>query len=331
MPAPTPPPDSEPELDPNQTPAGLLALLSLPGVGARTALKLAAGTAPPALADKHLAGPALVAARAEAGDRLAAHEAAGVAVLGFFDRDYPAPLRAIPDPPPLLFLRGEPELLTAPRLAAIVGSREPGDAGAAATAELTAALAAAGWSILSGLAQGVDAVAHRAALAAGAANLAVLASGLDRISPRANQPLAEEILARGGALLGEHPLGTAALPANQITRNRLQSGLAGFVLITDCAARSGSMHTARYAAAQGRPIFVPADLGAAESEGTRLLREAPARELADRSPAFARERGLCERLGSAPLARPFAIEELDAALAEADARPDAAPTQLSFD
>jgi DNA processing protein len=332
MPAPTPPPAPDPELEDHRTPAGLLALLSLPGVGARTALRLAQGTAPPALAHKHLDGAALTAARAQAADRLAAHAAGGVAVLGFFDRRYPPRLRAIPDPPPLLFLRGEPKLLTTPRLAAVVGSREPSGAGVAATTELTAALAAAGWSILSGLAEGIDAAAHRAALAAGATNLALLAGGLDRISPRANLPLVEEILATGGALLGEHPLGTATLPAHLITRNRLQSGLASFVLITDCAARSGTMHTARYAAAQGRPVFV-APPRPAESEGTRLLRETPARELPDRAPAFARERALCERLGSAPLARPLELAALDAALAlaEADARPDAAQSQLSFD
>lgn len=326
MPEASPPYDR----DPHRTPVGLLALLSLPGVGARTALKLAQGTASPALAHKHLDGPDLVDARARAGDRLAAHEAAGVAVLGFFDRGYPPRLRAIPDPPPLLFLRGEPGLLSAPRLAAVVGSRQPTRAGAAVTEDLTAALAAAGWSILSGLAEGVDALAHRAALVAGVANLAALAGGLDRISPRANLPLAEEVLATGGALLSEHPLGTATLPANQITRNRLQSGLAGFVLITDCAVRSGTMHTARYSAAQGHPVFVPV-AGPAESEGTRLLRETPARELPDRSPAFARERALCERLGDAPLALPLKLARLDAALAEAASPPEEAPTQLTFD
>jgi DNA processing protein len=315
------------KLDPHRTSAGLFALLSLPGVGARTALKLAQGTAPPALAARHLDDPALAIARARAAEELAAHRAAGVSVLGFFDPDYPPRLRAIPDPPPLVFLCGELELLRAPRLAAVVGSREPGEAGARTTAELTAALATAGYRVLSGLAQGVDAAAHRAALVAGVPNIAVLAAGLDRISPRANQPLAEAILADGGALLSEQPLGTETLPANLITRSRLQSAIADFVLLTDCAIRSGTMHTARFAAAQGRPLFVP-PAGPNESEGTRLLREAPARELADRVPAFAHQRALCERLGAAPLARAFVIEDLDASL---DAASDRAPTQLSFD
>lgn len=325
MPAEAPKPDAEPDL--RRTPAGLLALLSLPGVGARTALKLARGAAPSALAQRHLGEAASAAARARAEDLLAAHGAAGVAAIGFFDRDYPARLRSIPDPPPLLFLRGDPALLGTEKLAAVVGTRKPSERGARMTEELTARLAAAGWSILSGLAQGVDAVAHRAALDAGAPTLAVLAAGLDRISPAANRPLAAEILDRGGALLSEHPLGTATVPANLITRNRLQSGLAAFLLIGECDARSGTMHTACYAGAQGRPLFVPAAPGDAEREGTRLLRRLPARELPDRLPAFARERALCDRLGSAPLARPLELDGLDAALAAASV----SPAQLSFD
>lgn len=328
-PAPLPAPD--PELESHRTPAGLLALLSLPGVGARTALKLARGNAPAALAHQHLTDPALPAALTAAETQLAAHQEAGIAVLGFFDPGYPPRLRQIPDPPPLLYARGNLELLAATNLAAVVGTRKPSAAGAAATTDLTTALTAGGWSILSGLAHGVDTLAHRAALKAGAANLAVLAGGLDRISPPANRPLAEQILADGGALLTENPLGTPNLPANLITRNRLQSGLATLLLITECAARSGTLHTARYAAAQGRPIFVPPHPGSGEGEGTRLLRNAPARELPGLLPAFSEQRALCQRLGSEPLARSLDLDHLDVALAEARARADLAPTQLSFD
>jgi DNA processing protein len=320
-------PDPDSDLAPYRTAAGLLALLSLPGLGSRTALRIAQGNAPAALAHQHLTDPNLPAALTAAADQLAAHAEAGIAVLGFFDPGYPPRLCQIPDPPPLLYARGNLDLLAAPRLAAVVGSRKPTPAGAAATEELTAALAVAGFSIASGLAQGVEAIAHRAALAAGTANIAVLAGGLDRISPRAHQPLAEEILADGGTILSEHPLGTPNLPANLITRNRLQSGLATLVLITDCAARSGTLHTARYAAAQGRPIFVPPAAGPGESEGTRLLRDTPARELPGLLPAFAKERALCDRLGSAPLARPLEI----AARAAPSARAALAPRQLSFD
>jgi DNA processing protein len=320
-------PDSD--LESHRSAAGLLSLLSLPGIGARTALKLAGGQVPPALAQKHLGDSDLAAARACAEDQLDAHEDAGIAVLGFFDRRYPSRLRQIPDPPPLLFARGNLEPLSAVKLAAVVGTRKPSAAGVTATEHLTTALAGAGWSILSGLAHGVDAIAQQAALEAGAANVAVLAGGLDQISPAANRPLAEQILSATGTLVSENPLGTPSMPASLITRNRLQSGLAALLLITECEARGGSIHTARYAAAQGRPIFVPADPGA--GEGTRLLRDAPARELPNLLPVFGEQRALCERLGSEPLAQPLDLGHLDAALAKASSRADPAPTQLSFD
>jgi DNA processing protein len=323
-------PDPDSDLATHRTAAGLLALLSLPGLGSRTALKIAQGNAPAALAHQYLSDPNLPAALTTAEEVLAAHQDAAITVLGFFDPAYPPRLRQIPDPPPLLYVRGNLELLAAPKLAAVIGTRKPSAAGATTTDQLTSALAAAGFSILSGLAQGVDAIAHRTALKAGAANLAVLAGGLERISPAANRPLAEQILSAGGALLSENPLGTPTLPANLITRNRLQSGLADLLLIIECEARSGSLHTARYAAAQGRPIFVPPDTASGGGEGTRLLRNAPASELPDVLPAFAEQRALCERLGPQPLAQPLDLDHLDAALATAGARTGPAFTQLSF-
>jgi DNA processing protein len=331
MPTPTLP-DPDPDLAPHQTPVGLLALQALPGLGRRTALKIAAGRAAAALAHQHLTNPDLPAARSRAEGQLAAHHEAGIAVLGYFDPDYPPRLRQIPDPPPLLFIRGNLDLLAAAKLAAVVGTRKPSRAGAATTERLTTALANAGWSILSGLAAGVDTLAHQAALRAGAANVAVLAGGLDQISPPASRPLAEQILADGGALVSENPLGTPNLPANLIVRNRLQSGLAALLLITECGSRSGTMYTARYAAAQARPIFAPADPPEGSgAEGTRLLLRTPAHQLPDLLPAFRQDRALSERLGSAPLAQPLDPDRIGAALAAASSGAAPAPSQLSFD
>ena len=118
------------------------------------------------------------------------------------------------------------------------------------------------------------------------------------------------------------------MPANLITRNRLQSGLATLLLITECAVRGGTLHTVRYAAAQGRPIFVPPDAGGEEDEGTRLLRNTPARQLPGLLPALGEERAVCERLGSQPLAQPLDPQHLDATLAAA--RASLPPRQLSF-
>jgi DNA processing protein len=255
-----------------RTAAGLLALQSLPGVGPRTALKVALGVAPAEVTQRHLRDPRLGEALDRAREQVSAHERAGLTVLGFFDERYPARLREITDPPLLLFARGVIGLLSERKLAAVVGTRRPTAGGEATARRLTKALAGAGWAIVSGLAAGIDAAAHRAALEVGAPNIAVVGGGLDGIMPTANELLAEGIVAAGGILLSEHPLGTPTLPAHLVARNRLLSGIAAAILVLECEPGSGTMHTARYAAAQGRPIFVPDPPPSGGAvEGTRLL------------------------------------------------------------
>lgn len=240
--------------------AELLRFAFLPGVGARTLLRLVRGF-PPALA---LAGRARLAWAhgslwARAGARAAAElqraRQAGVRILALTDPDYPPHLAAWPDPPPLLWVRGC--LPRRPGLA-VVGTRAPTGAGAAAAAALAAAAAGRGWPVVSGLARGVDAAAHRGALAAGGVTLAVLGGGLDRLYPPEHAALAAALLRRGGGLVSEQPLGTPATPAGLVRRDRIQAGLAAAVAVVETAPDGGALHAARAALAGGRPVLVPA-------------------------------------------------------------------------
>ncbi len=174
-------------------------------------------------------------------------------ILPIANADYPPLLREIPDPPALLYVQGDVRHLSAPALA-VVGSRKSSRAGQRSAGELCAALAAAGLAICSGLAQGIDAAAHRAALEAGAVTLGIMATGLDRVYPRQHQGLAEEIV-KQGALVTEFPLGAPPTRERFPQRNRIISGLCLGVLIIEAALRSGSLITARMALEQNREVF----------------------------------------------------------------------------
>lgn len=194
----------------------------------------------------------------------------GGRVLTLEDADYPALLRAIPFPPPVLYLRGRlvPEDEQA---LAVVGCRRPSAYGQQAARDLTLELARAGLTIVSGLALGVDAEAHHAALDAGGRTLAVLAHGVDQIYPPANRKLHGRIL-ENGAVLSEFPLTTLPHKGNFPRRNRIISGLALGVLVVEAGARSGSLITARWAVEQGREVFaLPGQYHSALSEGTHAL------------------------------------------------------------
>ncbi len=173
--------------------------------------------------------------------------------LTLSDARYPPLLREIGGAPPLLFVHGDAQLLAHAQLA-IVGSRNPTPQGAQTAAEFAQHLAGCGLVITSGLALGIDAAAHRGALAAGGYTVAVVGTGLDRVYPARHQALAHEI-AGHGALVSEFPIGTPALPDNFPRRNRIISGLSLGALVVEAAARSGSLITARLAAEQGREVF----------------------------------------------------------------------------
>lgn len=186
------------------------------------------------------------------------------------DPRYPAQLRAIAQAPLALFCQGDPELLSQPQLA-IVGARAASRPGAETAAGFAAELSRAGLLVTSGLAQGIDAAAHRGALGAGAATVAVCATGLDRVYPARHRELAHEITARG-VLVSEFPTGTPPLADHFPRRNRIISGLALGVLVVEAAPRSGSLITARLASEQGREVFaIPGSIHSPMSRGPHAL------------------------------------------------------------
>jgi DNA processing protein len=186
---------------------------------------------------------------------------------------YPPQLREIYDPPAALFFRGslpDPEK----PLVAVVGTRRPSPEGAAQAYELSRELGAAGLSVVSGLALGIDAMAHRGNLEGGAPTFAVLGSGADEIYPLENRPLARRILENGGAVLSEYSPGTGPRPWRFPARNRIISGLARGTVVVEAPARSGALITARFALEQGRDLWAAsAGTASPRGEGTAKLAE----------------------------------------------------------
>jgi DNA processing protein len=205
-------------------------------------------------------------------------EERGFRLVTWDDEGYPIRLKEIPQPPPVLYLWGEmgPQDRWA---TAVVGTRQPTAYGQSVARELAAALAANGVTVVSGLARGIDALSHRAALEAGGRTLAVLGSGLDQIYPPEHEKLAQEI-AKNGAILTDYPLGTKPEPGNFPPRNRIISGLALAVVIVEAGEGSGALITADFAADQGREVFaVPGPIFNRASRGTNRLIKAGARPL----------------------------------------------------
>jgi DNA processing protein len=186
------------------------------------------------------------------------------------DEGYPKALLEIPDPPAVLYGIGRPELLQRPSVA-IVGSRNASAQGERNAESFAQSLSDAGLVIVSGLAVGIDAAAHRGGLAGAASTIAVLGTGVDVIYPRRNAQLAG-LIAERGLLLSEFPLGTGALAHNFPRRNRLISGLAKGCLVVEAALASGSLITARTAADQGRDVFaIPGSIHSPLSKGCHAL------------------------------------------------------------
>ena len=194
-------------------------------------------------------------------------------LLTWDDPRYPQSLLQIGEAPALLYYKGRPELLNAPSLA-VVGSRNASPSGIRIAEDFSETLASAGLTIISGLALGIDAAAHRGGLRAGAlagSTIAVIGTGIDRIYPAANQALAHRIAAEGG-MLSEFPLGTPPVKGNFPRRNRLISGLAKGVLVVEAALESGSLITARLAGEQGREVFaIPGSIHSPFSKGCHKL------------------------------------------------------------
>jgi len=197
-------------------------------------------------------------------------EKQGIKILTWQDETYPPRLKEIDQPPPVLYIRGEylPDDLFA---VAIVGTRRITSYGRQITEELSAFLAANGMTVISGLARGVDAVAHQTSLKAGGRTIAVLGSGVDKIYPPEHRGLAQQIMERG-AIISDYAPGTPPEASNFPPRNRIISGLALAVVVVEAGETSGALITAEFAAEQGREVFaVPGSILAPQSKGTNKL------------------------------------------------------------
>ncbi len=254
-----------------------LRLIRSPNVGPRTFRTLvnhfggarAALQALPALARRGGASAAVqICSRADAERELAAAAKLGVALVALGEPNYPPRLQMIDDAPPLIAVRGNARALALP-MVAIVGSRNASGAGLKFTQRIARELGEAGFAIVSGLARGIDAAAHRASLESG--TIAVLAGGHDRVYPAEHADLLDAILPAGAAL-SEMPLGWEPRGRDFPRRNRLISGLSLGVVIVEAAKRSGSLITARFALEQGREVFaVPGSPLDPRAEGTNGL------------------------------------------------------------
>ncbi len=262
--------------------AAWLRLTLIPGIGGETQRKLLAAFGLP----EAIFAAGRLEARRVVGDRadllfdndpteaiehsLAWASQAGQSIITLGDANYPPALLEIADPPSVLYVRGNPALLHQ-RGIAMVGSRNATPQGVQTAESFARHLAAQGQCIVSGLALGIDAAAHRGALAAHGDTIAVIGTGADRIYPARNKDLAIAISERG-AIVSEFPLGMPAVAHNFPRRNRIISGLARGVLVVEAAPESGSLITARLAAEQGREVFaIPGSIHSPVARGCHKL------------------------------------------------------------
>lgn len=191
--------------------------------------------------------------------------------INLSDYDYLRDLPHIPDPPKKLFMRGKlPEKRV--KTVAIVGTRKPSAYGREIATKIASECAKNGIVVVSGLALGIDSIAHRAAIDSGGKTIAILANGVDKIYPRSHEDLGQKILQTNGAILSEYPNNTPARPWQFLARNRIVSGLADAVVIIEAASRSGTLSTANHALDQGKEIFaVPGNITSPLSAGCNQL------------------------------------------------------------
>lgn len=190
--------------------------------------------------------------------------------LSIVNNGYVSALKNVPSPPLNIYYKGILPENRQPTIA-VIGPRKPTEYARTVTHQFATALAKSGVIIVSGLAFGVDAIAHQATLEAGGTTIAVLAGGLDKIYPSSHKELAQKIISQGGALISEKEAGYEARPYDFLSRNRLVSGLADAVLIPEAAIRSGTLSTVRHAIEQGKTVFViPGPITSAMSAGSNI-------------------------------------------------------------
>lgn len=196
---------------------------------------------------------------------------AGARIVALSDSEYPARLKEIYDPPVILFVKGNVEMLAQPSIA-MVGTRHPTPYGSAMAERLSTDLAARGLVIISGLARGIDTASHRGAVAAKGKTVGVLGTGIDIMYPKENTRLTEQIVALGGALVTEFPVGTPPTPQNFPIRNRIISGMSAGVLVVEAAEYSGTRITSRLALEQNRDVYaVPGNVTNKNAWGPNTL------------------------------------------------------------
>jgi DNA processing protein len=196
---------------------------------------------------------------------------AGARIISLSDPEYPPRLKEIYDPPVILFVKGSVEVLAQPGIA-MVGTRHPTPYGSGMAERLSTDLAARGLVIISGLARGIDTASHRGAVAAKGKTIAVLGTGIDVMYPKENTRLTEQIVAMGGALISEFPVGTFPAPQNFPIRNRIISGMSAGVLVVEAAEYSGTRITSRLALEQNRDVYaVPGNVTNKNSWGPNTL------------------------------------------------------------
>lgn len=236
----------------------LLGLMNLPGIGPNKAISIAKNfenlaslsEADPMKLRKLLKGTDLNLAELREVDSTPPND---VKVLSYFDQDYPAGLRNLSNPPPILWYRG-----VIPKTAgvAIVGTRNPSSRGAALAFEAGRIVAQQHMAVVSGLAFGIDTAAHKGSLESSGANIAVLACDVRNPTPKANNDMAEEIIDKAGCLVAEVPPGTVTEARNLVARNRIQAAWANGLIMAECGIPSGTLHTVRFALQMNRPVAV---------------------------------------------------------------------------
>lgn len=202
-------------------------------------------------------------------------ENAKIKILSYFDYEYPESLKSIADPPLIINVKGDVNKLKTLVGVAVIGTREPSEAGIKAGVYFSEALAKMGFNIVSGLAKGCDAAAHRGSLQAGGMTTAILAHGLHTVYPKENRVLAEKILDCGGILMSEYLFGTGALSNYFVERDRLQSGLSKATIVIQTAQKGGTMHAVRATLNSKKKLaavkYGSRELGSEKTDGNEML------------------------------------------------------------
>lgn len=243
----------------------ILTLGALPGVGARTLFSLEAlkGKGPLSLEEildrnllkKSVTRDDVMRAKDFAKVNIEIANSKGHKIYSFYDEQYPINLKGIPDAPPIIYCAGRIEALQE-RSIAVIGTREPTKHGETIAYKVTSWLANRGWNIVSGLAIGVDSIAHQACIDSPSKTVAVLAHGLEKIYPAANKDLAKKIIDSGGALVTEYPYNQKTFKTNFVQRDRIQAALSSAVVLVQTDTTGGSLHASKAILKYGRSLVV---------------------------------------------------------------------------